>query len=437
MAPPVVPDAGRPAEPKEPQAKEVAEATTPQSADPNAETLKRRLVRLALDVHDGPMQNLAVIGFSLGDLRRRIQILVPEEHQTKIDSGMDQISEELIRVESELRALIGALEHNGRDSIPVIDAIEQEIRDFEKRSVATVALTYDGDIRTETDSQRIALQSVTRAALANVAKHAAATNGDDRAPRRRRVDHARDRGRRPRLQGKRPSEARTLRSRRDARARRVARRRVRGREQAGRPDADHGASSDLAPADRCVSLVAPARVSGMSAGRIWLVAGPVAALLAVATFVHLGHGWNAFAWALVQVVLVALAAKDVEERRLPNVIILPVAAAAIVLRVGFERSDLVEVVVAGVVTFVVFYVLAMLLRGGLGMGDVKLAAMLGFLLGSAVFPALVIGIAAGGLWAVGLVVARKATMRSSIAYGPFLALGGAIAILAFNPPPLV
>ena len=175
----------------------------------------------------------------------------------------------------------------------------------------------------------------------------------------------------------------------------------------------------------------------MSAGRIWLVAGPVAVLLAVATVIHLGHGWNAFAWALVQVVLVALAAKDVEERRLPNVIILPVAAAAIVLRVGFERSDLGEVIVAGVVTFVVFYVLAMLLRGGLGMGDVKLAAMLGFLLGSAAFPALVIGIAAGGLWAVGLVVARKATMRSSIAYGPFLALGGAIAILSFNPPPLV
>ncbi len=172
---PVVPDVGRPTKTRVPKAKKVVEAPTPAAADPNAETLKRRLVRLALDVHDGPMQNLAVIGFSLGDLRRRIQTLVPEEHQTKIDTGMDQISEELIRVESELRALIGALEHNGRESVPVIDAIEQEIRDFEKRSVAEVTLSYDGEIRTETDSQRIALQSVTRAALANVAKHAAAT----------------------------------------------------------------------------------------------------------------------------------------------------------------------------------------------------------------------------------------------------------------------
>jgi leader peptidase (prepilin peptidase)/N-methyltransferase len=175
----------------------------------------------------------------------------------------------------------------------------------------------------------------------------------------------------------------------------------------------------------------------MSAGRIWLVAGPVAAALAVGTFVHLGHGANAFAWAAVQVVLVALAAKDIEQRRLPNVITLPVSTAAILLRAGFERSDLVEVLVAGVVTFAVFYVLALLMRGGFGMGDVKLAAMLGFLLGSAAFPALVIGIAAGGMWAVALVIARKATLRSSIAYGPFLALGGAIAILFFNPPPLV
>jgi signal transduction histidine kinase len=142
--------------------------------DSAAETLKRRLLRLALDVHDGPMQNLAVIGFSLGDLRRRVNSVVPEEHQGKIDPAMEQISAELIRVEAELRALIGALEHGGIRNIPVIEAIETEIADFERRSSAAVDLQVEGDVHTETDSQRIALQSVTRAALANVAKHAAA-----------------------------------------------------------------------------------------------------------------------------------------------------------------------------------------------------------------------------------------------------------------------
>jgi signal transduction histidine kinase len=120
------------------------------------------------------MQNLAVIGFSLGDLRRRMQAIVPEEHHEKIDPAMAQISDELVRVESELRALITALEHGGIRNIAVIEAIETEITDFERRSPATVELNVEGDVHTETDSQRIALQSVTRAALANIAKHAAA-----------------------------------------------------------------------------------------------------------------------------------------------------------------------------------------------------------------------------------------------------------------------
>jgi signal transduction histidine kinase len=137
-------------------------------------TLRRRLLRLALDVHDGPMQNLAVIGFSLGDLRRRIEAVVPPEHKVKLGAGMETIGEELLQVENELRALIGALEHGGIKTVPIVEAIEIEVREFEKRSVAKVSFTHNGDVRTETDSQRIALQSVTRAALANVAKHAAA-----------------------------------------------------------------------------------------------------------------------------------------------------------------------------------------------------------------------------------------------------------------------
>jgi signal transduction histidine kinase len=151
-------------------------AAAPAPIETEAETtLRRRLLRLALDVHDGPMQNLAVIGFSLGDLRRRMEAVVPAEHQLKLDAGMDTISEELVRVENELRALIGALEHGVITPVPLVEAIEMEIREFERRSVVKVAFSHDGNVQTETDSQRIALQSVTRAALANVAKHAAAT----------------------------------------------------------------------------------------------------------------------------------------------------------------------------------------------------------------------------------------------------------------------
>ena len=166
-------------------------------------------------------------------------------------------------------------------------------------------------------------------------------------------------------------------------------------------------------------------------------AGPVAVVLAVATFLHLGSDANAAIWAVVQVVLVALAAIDVATRLLPNRITLPVSALAVALRAADERSALLEVAVAGLAAFAAFYVLAILARGGFGMGDVKLAAMLGFLLGKAVLPALLLGVVAGGLWSAVLLLTRRAGMRSSIAYGPFLALGGALAILFSNPPPLV
>ena len=71
------------------------------------------------------------------------------------------------------------------------------------------------------------------------------------------------------------------------------------------------------------------------------------------------------------------------------------------------------------------------------MGAVKLAGTLGFLRGTRVVGALVAGLIAGGLWSVGLLVTRRADLRSTVAYGPFLSLGGALAILFSNRTPLV
>jgi signal transduction histidine kinase len=122
------------------------------------------------------MQNLTVIGLGLGDLRRRLRALVPADHQAGIDASMEQIAAELGRVEHDLRALIAALEHGGATSVLVVDAVELEIEEFKRRSTVAPELIVLGDVRTETDSQRIALQSITRSALANVAKHAGATS---------------------------------------------------------------------------------------------------------------------------------------------------------------------------------------------------------------------------------------------------------------------
>ncbi len=180
----------------------------------------------------------------------------------------------------------------------------------------------------------------------------------------------------------------------------------------------------------------PATRLGRDARTWW--AGPLAVALAVATFIHLGEGADGCVYAGAQVVLVVLAATDVAQRRLPNVITIPTSLAALALRAGFERSHLAEAAIAGAAAFAVFLVVSVVARGGLGMGDVKLAGMLGFLLGwPAVAGALTVGVVAGGLAGAALIVASRANLRSSIAYGPYLALGGAIAIFALNPAPLV
>src|SRR6476469_8889925 len=146
-------------------------------------------------------------------------------------------------------------------------------------------------------------------------------------------------------------------------------------------------------------------------------------VLAVATVVRMGFSANSVAWGLMQVVLVGVAAYDLHNRRVKNAVTVPVSALALLLRIAFNRGDFLEVLVPGLVAFLAFLALALILRGGLGMGDVKLAGMLGFLLGEKVLPALFVGTVAGGI-AAAFLLTRSTGRRATMAYGPSLALGG-------------
>jgi leader peptidase (prepilin peptidase) / N-methyltransferase len=179
-------------------------------------------------------------------------------------------------------------------------------------------------------------------------------------------------------------------------------------------------------------------IAGISASKHGLpfVSAMVGFAFAAATVVHFGLGAGGASWAAVQLVLAGVAAYDFATRRIPNLVIVPVSLGAVITRAAFERSALLEVVAAGCLAFLLFLALALVLRGGLGMGDVKLAGMLGFLLGHAVLPALVVGTVAGGLTSVVILVSAPSMRGRTIAYGPYLCLGGAVAILLFHPPPL-
>lgn len=161
------------------------------------------------------------------------------------------------------------------------------------------------------------------------------------------------------------------------------------------------------------------------------------AALASLTLARYGVTWAAGAWIATQVLLAFVAVFDLAARRIPDRMTVPAAAAAVAVRAVFAPGALPVTAAAGAIAFGVFLLFSIVTRGGLGMGDVKLAGLLGLLLGKAALPALLVGVVAGGVASATVLVAKGRVRGHTIAYGPYLCFGAALAILAFYPPTLV
>jgi prepilin signal peptidase PulO-like enzyme (type II secretory pathway) len=171
----------------------------------------------------------------------------------------------------------------------------------------------------------------------------------------------------------------------------------------------------------------------------WVVAAGayIGVALIYLTLSKFGAGRLGVAWSLAQLLLVFLACFDFVTHRIPNQVTLPAMAVVLVLRGVFTPGTLPEALIAGAAGFAGFLLLVMVTRGGFGMGDVKLTALLGLLLGGALVPALLVGIVAGGVASAVVALLKPGGRKQAIAYGPYLCFGAALAILAFSPPPLV
>ena len=120
---------------------------------------------------------------------------------------------------------------------------------------------------------------------------------------------------------------------------------------------------------------------------------------------------------------------DLEHRVIPNKVLIVAALVAVGLLVAGDRDALAEHAIAAAIAFAVMFLIAIVYPRGMGMGDVKLAGVMGLYLGKAVAPALLIGFAAGALFGLALIASRGAEARKqAVPFGPFLALGGLIAI---------
>lgn len=138
-------------------------------------------------------------------------------------------------------------------------------------------------------------------------------------------------------------------------------------------------------------------------------------------------------------VLVTVTVTDLRHRIIPDVVTGPGALLAVAIGLITAPSKVPGQLIAGVAAFLAMLIVALVSRGGIKGGDVKLAGVMGLYLSNSIILALFVGIIAGGVYSLGLVAVSGARgggagvrsgLRTWIPYGPFLALGGLVGLFA-------
>jgi leader peptidase (prepilin peptidase) / N-methyltransferase len=163
-----------------------------------------------------------------------------------------------------------------------------------------------------------------------------------------------------------------------------------------------------------------------------IVEALTAALFAAVAVVH-AHDTTMLVLGLVLVAfLVPIALIDADLRIIPNKLTLPAAVLGIVLGTALDPGGEVERLIAGAVAVGVLALPSLLHPKGMGMGDAKLVAVLGLYLGRGIAPAFFVAFAVGTLVGVAIMLRKgmHAGRKTAVPFGPFLAIGGVVGILA-------
>jgi leader peptidase (prepilin peptidase)/N-methyltransferase len=129
--------------------------------------------------------------------------------------------------------------------------------------------------------------------------------------------------------------------------------------------------------------------------------------------------------------LAAITLTDLERHVIPNSILAVGAVAGLLLAAATDPASLPERGIAALGAGGLLLIIGLAYPRGMGMGDVKLAAVMGLYLGSAVAPALMVAVFSGALvGAVVMAVRGSGARKLKVPFGPFLALGGVVGLLA-------
>ena len=129
--------------------------------------------------------------------------------------------------------------------------------------------------------------------------------------------------------------------------------------------------------------------------------------------------------------MIAVAAIDLEHRIVPNRLLAPATVWAVAAWTAVDLGLLPEALAAGAGAFTFLLLAALAYPAGMGMGDVKLAGVMGLYLGLSVVPALAAAFLAGSIVGIAIVVREgRAARKTGVPFAPFLAFGGLVGLLA-------
>jgi leader peptidase (prepilin peptidase)/N-methyltransferase len=155
----------------------------------------------------------------------------------------------------------------------------------------------------------------------------------------------------------------------------------------------------------------------------------LAALYVAVVAVFWGEGTEIALGLVFVTMLVAITLTDLDRRIIPNKILLAASGAAVVIVAIGDPGSFPERTVATVAAGGIFFLAALAYPKGMGLGDVKLAAVMGLFLGRNVAPALIAALLAGSLVGIAIIAREGAGARKrALPFGPFLAFGGVVGL---------
>ncbi len=152
-------------------------------------------------------------------------------------------------------------------------------------------------------------------------------------------------------------------------------------------------------------------------------------------FWHFGLSPELGIVAFYSCIFITLFVIDLEHGLIMNKIVYPTMVLALIINLVLSllRSDwyiLINSLIGGAIGFCFFFLIVVVSRGGMGWGDVKMAGLIGLIIGwPQVFVALLIAVIIGGLLAIFLLFLKIKGRKQTIPFGPFLAIGAILTLL--------